>query len=54
MPDLITREEAQALKQETRVVLSDAAQEAREQGEDYPRFIKAGVLVGLSIHSESL
>jgi len=52
VPDLITREEAHALKQETQTVISAAAREAREQGEDVPRFIKAGVFVGLSIRSE--
>jgi hypothetical protein len=52
IPDLITREEARALKDEIKRVLADVTREAPEKGEAIPRHLQSGVHVGLSIRSD--
>lgn len=51
LPDLVTRQEAQALKEEIRHVLDDVTRELRERGEEIPKQLQGGVYVGLSKRS---
>jgi phytanoyl-CoA hydroxylase len=52
VPNLITRAEARALKDEVGRILDDVAREERERGEERPPFLQSGVYVGLSQRSE--
>ena len=51
IPNLITRVEARALKDEVGRILDDVAREERERGEERPQFLQSGVYVGLSKRS---
>lgn len=53
LADLVTREEAQALKAEIVNVLDDVVRELREHGEEIPKQLRGGVYVGLSKRSET-
>ena len=51
VPDLITRDEARALKQEIRHILDEVIREARETDGAIPQSVQGGVYVGLSKRS---
>ena len=51
VPELFRREETDTIKQEIRQIVEQAAQEARARGEQRPRLLATGVLVGLATRS---